>query len=55
MSVERLLTTKLDYEKSDGNYIVDADGNILLDAFSQVEFSCLWYHSKHFPYLQPFL
>ena len=47
--------TQLDYEKSDGNYIVDADGNILLDAFSQVEFSCLPYHFKHFSILTTIL
>lgn len=29
----------LDYGKSSGNYIVDADGNTLLDAFAQVSSS----------------
>ena len=26
----------VDFEKSKGNYIVDADGNILLDVFQQI-------------------
>ncbi|EIW67195.1 hypothetical protein TREMEDRAFT_72189 [Tremella mesenterica DSM 1558] len=34
-----------DYEKSSGNYIVDADGNILLDVFAQVASIAVGYNS----------
>lgn len=30
------MTYCADFEKSKGNYIVDADGNILLDVFQQI-------------------
>ena len=38
----------VDWEKSKGNYVVDADGNILLDVFQQIASLPLGLLKSHF-------
>ncbi|KAL6708746.1 4-aminobutyrate transaminase [Coniothyrium glycines] len=43
----RSLNMMVDYEKSQGNYIADADGNLLLDCFSQIASIPVGYNNQH--------
>ena len=37
----------VDYKKSDGNYIVDADGNVMLDFYMQIASAPLGESRRH--------